>query len=123
MAGQLLVAQLRWCAARLNGGTAIPAEIALAAGEAADGEEVVALAGPGRVAALVAVVGVAVGLAVLPALIGLGLGPSSFWERVAAGLGGLVAVVGGVKLAAMAVGLLFRVKAGPRNHLAADFID
>jgi hypothetical protein len=104
MAGQLLVAQLHWCAARLIGGTAIPAEIVLAAGEAADGEEDAAPVGPARAAALFVVMGVAVGLCCLP-LIGLGLGPTSFWGQVAEGLGGLVAVVGGAKFAAMAAGL------------------
>lgn len=123
MAGQLLVAQPSGCAARLTGGTAIQAEIVLAGGDVAHVEEDVALAGPGRAAALFVVTVAAVTLLLLPAWAGLGLGPLSSWQQVAAGLGGLVAVMGGVKFVAMAWGLVFGWTAGPRNYLAADSLD
>src|SRR5213593_4841474 len=102
MAGHLLVSQPNGCAARLRGRTAIPAEFA-EQGQAREitdlaPDEVVPTAG--RSAALVALAGMAMGLAVVPALVGVGSAPAAFgW--VAGGAAVLAAVAGGVKLAAV----------------------
>jgi len=66
--------------------------------------ENVAPAPPGRAVAAIAVLGLAVALAVLPALLGFGVAPRPVLQA-AASLAGLVAVVGGVKLAAMCSGM------------------
>ena len=99
MAGQLLVSQPWGCEARLRGRTAIPSEFAAqgSAREVTDlaPDEVAATAG--RAAALVAVLGVAIGLAMVPVLVVL-VPVTGQW--LAAGAASLVAVVGGVKLAA-----------------------
>ena len=87
--------------------TAIPAQFGLGLDSDADVEEDVAAAQPGHAAAAIAVLGMAVGLAVLPGLIGFGLLPGR-GGQVAAALGGLVAVVGGTKLA----GVTFSAAAG-----------
>ena len=99
MAGQLLVSQPHGCEAQLRGRTAIPSEFAAqgSAREVTDlaPDEVAATAG--RAAALVAVLGVAIGLAMVPVLV-LFVPVTGQW--LAAGAASLVAVVGGVKLAA-----------------------
>src|SRR5256885_17180665 len=99
MAGQLLVSQLHGCEAQLRGRPAIPSESGAqgSAGEVTDlaPDEVGATAG--RAAALVAVLGVAIGLAMVPVLVVL-VPVTGQW--LAAGAVSLVAVVGGVKLAA-----------------------
>jgi len=88
----------------------------------ADVEEDVTPVGSGRSIASIAVLGLAVALAALPALIGVGLAPAPV-GRVAAGLGGLVAVVGGVKLAAVCWGLAARVVSSPARRFPAASID
>src|SRR5258708_12102197 len=105
MAGQLLVAQPRGCGTRLSGGTAIPAEPSFGAGEDSGAEGDAAGAQPVRVLAAIALLALVVGLAVLPVLVGFRLAPRPVVE-IAAGLGSLVSVVGGVKLAATNCGLV-----------------
>ena len=99
MAGHLLVSQPYGCEAQLRGRTAIPSEFAAqgSAREVTDlaPDEVAATAG--RAAALVAVLGVAIGLAIVPVLVVL-VPVTGQW--LAAAAASLVAVVGGVKLAA-----------------------
>ena len=80
------------------GRTAIPAE--------QDGEELAA--SPRRAAAAIAVTLIATGLVVLPVLAALGVWSDSF-GRLATGFAGLVAVVGGVKLAGAAWGAVAAV--------------
>jgi len=84
--------------------------------------EDVAPAPAGRATAAIVVLGLAVALAVLPALIGIGVAPRPVWQ-VAAGLGCLVAVVGGVKLAAAHRRLAARVEASPVRRASAASID
>jgi hypothetical protein len=86
-------------------------------------EEDVAPAGPGRTAALVAVLGMALALVLLPIAFGLGVGNESFPEQVAVGLGTLAAVSAGVKLAAVAWGLWSRFTARPESQLATASLD
>lgn len=86
-------------------------------------EEEVALAQPGRAAALIGVVALAVALPLLPIVLGLGLAPAPAQDLVAAGLGSLVAFVGGVKFAAAAWGLIVRFRAGSGAQFAAASID
>jgi hypothetical protein len=76
----------------------------------------------GRAIALIAVVGLGVGLAALPALIGLGLAPRPVGQ-VAEGLGSLVAVAGGVKLVAVCWGQVARVASSPAHRPTAASID
>ncbi|HKW70487.1 MAG TPA: hypothetical protein VJP81_07870 [Candidatus Dormibacteraeota bacterium] len=76
---------------------AIPSESLI--GQA--GDEVAA--SRGRAAAAIAVLGLAAGVAALPAVVALGAGTETL-ARMAVGLGSLVVVVGGVKLAAAAWG-------------------
>jgi len=97
MAGQLLVAQPCGRGVRLNGGNSIPAQPSFGAGEDSGAEEDGAPARPATTPALIVVLGLVVGLAVLPALVGFGMAPSPV-VLVAAGLGSLVAVLRGVKL-------------------------
>ena len=122
MAGQLLVAQPRGCGARLSGGTAIPAEPSFSADDDSGAERDAAIASPARTLAAVAVLGLVVGLAVLPILAGFGMAPGAV-VQAAAGLGSLVAVLGGVKLAAVAWGLLARFSARPGRGVAAASVD
>jgi len=68
------------------------------------------------------VLGLVVGLAVLPVLVGFGLAPGPV-VQVAGGLGSLVAVVGGVKLTAVIWGLVARSAASPGPRVAAPSID
>ena len=84
-------------------------------------EEDVAPLRPGRAIALVGVVLLAVGLAVLPVLVGSGSAPRPV-ALVAAGLGSLVAVFGGVKLAAVILGAA-RFRAEPSTRVPAAGID
>jgi hypothetical protein len=70
-------------------------------GPRADVEDESARGGGGRTAALLGAVGLAVVMVALPALVALGAVP-----EVAAGLASLVAVVGGVKVAATVWGLV-----------------
>lgn len=86
-------------------------------------EEEVALARPGRAAIGAAVVALAVVLPLLPVVLGLGLAPASVREAVAGVLGSLVAIVGGVKFAAAAWGLVARLTAGEGAQLAAASVD
>lgn len=76
---------------------------------------------PGRATAAIGVLGLAVALAVLPALIGLGVAPRPA-GLVAACVVGLSAVVGGVKVAAVALGAA-RVRAGPVPQITAASVD
>ena len=85
-------------------------------------EEDVAPVHSGRAIALIALVGLAVGLAALPALIGIGLAPGPVGQ-VAAGLGSLVAVAGGVKLAALCWGQVARVVSSAAHWGTAASID
>src|SRR5258707_3076198 len=122
MAGQLLVAQPRGCGTRLSGGTAIPTEPSFGAGEDSEAEEDAASARPARVLAVIALLALVLSLALLPALVGFALAPGPV-VRLAAGLGSLVAVVGGVKLAAVIWGLVARFAASPGRREAATAID
>ena len=70
-----------------------------------DREEEVASLGVARGVVALAVGGLAVALAVLPAMVGLGLASGAV-AYAAAGLGGLAAAWGGVKLALAAWGLV-----------------
>jgi len=70
-------------------------------GPRADLEDESARGGGGRTAALLGVVGLAAALAALPAFVAMGAAPEA-----AAGLASLVAVVGGVKVAATVWGLV-----------------
>jgi hypothetical protein len=65
--------------------------------------------------------GLAVALAVLPALVAFGVATESV-ARVAVGLGGLVAVLGGVKLAAATLGAL-RFAANPSGRVSEASFD
>jgi len=85
-------------------------------------KENVAPAPPGRAVAAIAVLGLAVALAVLPALLGFGVAPRPVLQA-AASLAGLVAVVGGVKLAAMCSGMAARVETIPAGWTSAASID
>lgn len=97
---------------------AIPAEPSFGAGEFSGAEEDAAGAQPARVLAAIALLGLVVGLAVLPALVGFGVAPGPVLQA-AAGLGSLVAVVGGVKLASVVWGLAARFAAS-QGHWAAE---
>jgi hypothetical protein len=101
--------------------TAIAAETGLVEGLDADVEEGVAPAGGGRVLAVLAVLGLAVALAVLPALIAFGVAPGPV-RQVAVGLGSLVAVAGGVRLAVVVVGLV-RFASSQAAEIASAAID
>src|SRR5438270_7527291 len=124
MAGQLLVSQPNGCEARLRGRTAIPAEFA----EQGRAREVTDLAPdevvvtPGRAVALVALAGLVLALAVLPALVGLRIVPAASGSA-AVGVGLLVAVVGGVKLAAVGWGLAARFVAARPLRIGATAVD
>jgi len=74
-----------------------------------------------RTAALAAVLAMTIALAALPVLVGSGLVPVAGW--LAAGLGSLVGVAGGVKLAAMGLGLLARFATGRAPMAAAASMD
>jgi len=122
MAGQLLVSQPIGCEARLRGRTAIPAEFA----EQGRAREVTDLAPdevvvtPGRAVALVALAGLVLALAVLPALVGLRIVPAASGS---AAVGLLVAVVGRVKLAAVGWGLAARFVAARPLRIGATAVD
>ena len=122
MAGQLLVSQPWGCEARLRGRTAIPSEFAAqgSAREVTDlaPDEVAATAG--RAASLVAAAGLAIGLGALPVLIAVAPGAGQW---LAAGVGSLVAVAGGVKFAAVGWALAARFEADGTLRVAAAPID
>ena len=123
MARQLLVAQPCGCGTPLTGGTAISAEV----GREGLRREAfvvveVAPAGVGRTAALLLVVVLAVTTAVLPAAFALGMA-GGVAGTLTAGLGGLAAVFGGVKLAAAAGGLASGLLERPRLRAVAAAID
>ena len=82
----------------------------------------VAPAGVGRTAALLLVVVLGVTTAVLPAAFALGMA-GGVAGTLTAGLGGLAAVFGGVKLAAAAGGLAARLLERPRLRAVAAAID
>lgn len=104
MAGQLLVARREGVEHGLRRGAAIPAEETF---------EVSA-----RTAAALAVLAAAVVLAVLPASVALGVAPGLVaWAAV--GTGGLVAAVGGVKVAAAAWVLVSRAVDASRSRGAS----
>ena len=76
----------------------------------------------GRTAALIGVAVMAIGLAALPVVVALGPAPGAgAW--LAAGAGSLVAVVGGVKLAAMAWGIATRLATRRMPQVAAASTD
>jgi hypothetical protein len=101
----------------------IPAKFELGANGVTEMEEEAALARPGRAAVGVIVMGLALALPVLPAVLGLGLAPAPVREAAEAALGSLVAIVGGVKLAAAAWGLIARLTAGHGSQFAAASVD
>jgi hypothetical protein len=72
--------------------------------------------------AVIAVLGLVVGLAALPVLVGLGVANRPA-VQFAAGLGSLVAVLGGVKLAAAIWGLVARFATSQGPQVAAASID
>jgi hypothetical protein len=115
MAGQLLVAQPRGCGARLKEGTAIPAEIP----EAMEGQ--VAAATLGRSLGALAVLAAVVALALLPALVAVGPASAGL-TSMAVAAGGLVAVVGGGKLAVLAWGLASS-ESDPGFQASVSFVD
>ena len=81
-----------------------------------------ATASAGRVAAALVVGGVAVARAVLHALVGFGLRPApGGWP--AGGLGSLVAIAGGVKLAVAAGGLAVRFSTARWLRVASASVD
>jgi len=85
-------------------------------------EEDVAAAVAGRAIAALVILGSAVALAGLPALIGFGVAPRPVGQ-VAVALGSLVAVSGGVKLTAVCWGLVARVESSPAPQTPAASID
>ena len=89
------------------------------AGAAADFD--VAFARPGRVAAVIAVMGLAGAMAVLPALLAFGVGSEAI-RQVAVGLGSLAAVWGGGKVAAATIGGL-RFATSPRGRVSEASYD
>jgi hypothetical protein len=101
----------------------IPAKFELGANGVTEMEEEGGLAQPGRAAVGVMVIGLAVALPVLPVVLVLGLAPAALREAAAAVLGSLVAIVGGVKLAAAAWGLVARLTAGRGTQVAAASVD
>jgi hypothetical protein len=115
MAGQLLVAQPRGCGARLKERTAIPAEIP----EEMEGE--VAAATLARSLATLAVLAAVVALALLPALVAVGLASGGL-TSMAIAAGGLVAVVGGGKLAVLAWALASS-ESDPGFQASVSFVD
>lgn len=98
--------------------TAIPANYKDAAGGDADVKEHITDAGTGRFFAVVGVVGLAVALAVLPALTAFGVATAAI-ERLAEGGASLVAGLGGVQLAAVILGVLAFVGSNPRRRDSA----
>src|SRR5437660_2447367 len=122
MARQLLVSQPHGCEARLRGRTAIPAEFAVQGSvrEVTDLAPDVVAATSGRVASLVGVAGLAIGLGVLPIVVAL-VPTAGQW--LAVGAGSLVAVAGGVKLAAVGWALAARFEADSTLRVAMAPID
>jgi len=76
----------------------------------------------GRTAALLFLVVLAVTVAVLPAGVAFGVA-GGVASTLAVGLGGLAAVLGGVKLAAAAGGVVARLLERPRLRAVAASID
>lgn len=97
--------------------TAIPTNSRGAAGGDVDVVGDVADAGIGRSFAVVGVLGLAVGLAVLPTLLALGVGTVAMGRLAVLGPS-LVAVLGGVQLAAVTLGVLHFVRR-PRGQVYA----
>ena len=87
-----------------------------------DREEEVASLGVARGVVALAVGGLAVALAVLPAMVGLGLASGAV-AYAAAGLGGLAAAWGGVKLALAAWGLVSVWADSPGRQVVPASID
>jgi hypothetical protein len=81
-------------------------------------EEDVAPVHSGRAIALIAVVVLGVALAALPPLIGFGLAPGPVGQ-LGAGLGSLVAVAVGVKVAAVCWGKVARFVSSPAHRRTA----
>ena len=78
---------------------------------------------PGQLMAVIGVLGSALTLVVLPALIGLSVlaGTGAMWI-VAVGIASLVAIVGGAKLAAAILGAA-RSELGPRERFSSASVD
>lgn len=76
---------------------------------------------PGRGTAFVAVIGLVALLAVLPTVVAVG--PKAIPEVLAVGLAGLAAVIGGVKLVALAWGLAARFETSAPGVAAPASLD
>ena len=120
MARQLLVAQPRGSGAPLNGGLRNPTDTG--PGTDAELERDSAPAGLRMAAAAASVAVLAMGLAVLPGVVAVGF-LSGAAGSIGAGFGSLAVVTGGVKLTAVAWGLMSRLTADSQGRRPAASVD